>query len=61
LKTEALARALEERQADFRLDLVPGDHSDATWLALLPSALDFIAGPWGHGGGTTGDRPVEIR
>jgi enterochelin esterase-like enzyme len=64
-QTERLGTLLREQQADVKIDIVPGGHEDATWAALLPSALDFIALSWGNQAQTlpnrAGDRPDEIR
>lgn len=44
--TERLNQLLLDREADVRLDLVTGGHEEATWLQLLPAALDFLTKPW---------------
>jgi enterochelin esterase-like enzyme len=44
--TERLGRLLLDREADVRMDLVAGGHEEATWLRLLPAALDFLTTAW---------------
>jgi enterochelin esterase-like enzyme len=44
--TERLSQLLLDREADVRTDLVEGGHEEATWLRLLPGALDFLTMPW---------------
>jgi len=44
--TERLSQLLLDREAEVRLDLVAGGHEEATWLRLLPAALDFLTMPW---------------
>jgi enterochelin esterase-like enzyme len=57
-QTEHLGSLLGGQQAEVKIDITPGGHEEATWAALLPSALDFIALPWGNQGQ---GRPDEIR
>ena len=42
--TEALAAGLSGRGVATQIILVPGNHSDPTWQALLPSVIAFLAG-----------------
>ena len=44
--TERLSQLLLDREADVRMDLVNGGHEEATWLRLLPGALDYLTMPW---------------
>ena len=44
--TERLGQLLLDREAEVRLNLVAGGHEEATWLRLLPAALDFLTMPW---------------
>ncbi|MFP3855181.1 MAG: alpha/beta hydrolase [Anaerolineales bacterium] len=41
-KTEELAAALATVESDVQLRIVPGDHRDPTWEAVLPLVLDFL-------------------
>jgi enterochelin esterase-like enzyme len=43
LKTEALSASLAARGEGPELVIVPGDHADPTWKALLPAVTDFLA------------------
>ena len=40
--TERLAGLLDGRQTDLRLEIVPGNHSEATWSAALPLILAHL-------------------
>ena len=53
--TEHLGRLLLDRQADVEVDLVEGGHEEATWLQLLPPALDFLTEPWKVAVGPAGE------
>lgn len=44
--SEHLAQIWTDRAGEVTLDIVAGDHEEATWVQLLPSALDFLSGPW---------------
>jgi enterochelin esterase-like enzyme len=42
--TEAIAAELSDRGIASELVIVPGNHSDPTWQALLPSVMAFLNG-----------------
>jgi enterochelin esterase-like enzyme len=45
--TEDFVAELSARGAAPELIIVPGDHSDPTWQAMLPSVIDFLASALG--------------
>jgi S-formylglutathione hydrolase FrmB len=45
--TEDFVAELSARGAAPELIIVPGDHSDPTWQAILPSVIDFLASALG--------------
>jgi S-formylglutathione hydrolase FrmB len=45
--TEDFVAELSARGAVPELIIVPGDHSDPTWQAMLPSVIDFLASALG--------------
>jgi enterochelin esterase-like enzyme len=53
-KTEALAAGLAARGAAPDLILVPGDHTDPTWDALLPFVIEFLGGFFANPGAFEG-------
>jgi enterochelin esterase-like enzyme len=61
LMTERLATELGGREADVELSIVEGSHEEATWLQLLPQALDFLTEPWKAIGGPASGIKVESR
>ncbi|HSB89378.1 MAG TPA: alpha/beta hydrolase-fold protein [Anaerolineales bacterium] len=61
LMTERLATELEGRDGDVELSIVEGSHEEATWLRLLPQALDFLTEPWEAFGGPASGIKVESR
>jgi enterochelin esterase-like enzyme len=53
-KTESLAAAMAARGLAPELILVPGDHTDPTWGALLPPVITFLGSFFADPGGFEG-------
>jgi enterochelin esterase-like enzyme len=57
-KTEDLASTLQARGAAPEFVLVPGDHGDVTWAALLPDVVGFLIDFFGPLGASQGALPL---